>query len=42
MFRWLFQKPLAVGSEAPPFRELELHAARPVLLVFYVADDTPT
>lgn len=42
MLGWLFNKPLPAGSMAPAFPELEKNAGRPVLLVFYVSDDTPT
>jgi len=42
MLGWLFNKPLPVGSVAPAFPELEQHPGRAVLVVFYVADDTPT
>ncbi|MBM3813323.1 MAG: peroxiredoxin [Acidimicrobiia bacterium] len=49
MFSW-FSKPLAVGSEAPPFLlpdeegsvfVLNLHRNKYVVLVFYPGDDTP-
>jgi len=42
MLSWLFNKPLPVGSVAPDFRELKKHSGKPVLLVFYPSDDTPT
>ena len=49
MLAWLFAPPLPVGSAAPPFslkdendRAISLNAAKgkPVVLIFYPADDT--
>jgi peroxiredoxin Q/BCP len=51
MFSWLFSKPLAPGTPAPDFtlpddsgRAVSLSALRgkPVVLVFYPGDNTPT
>jgi thioredoxin-dependent peroxiredoxin len=51
MLKWLFEDPLPVGSPAPDFvafdqernrTELTALRGRPVILVFYPGDDTPT